>query len=331
MSMAWAVLEGKLDLADELSKRIYACTTCGYCSARCGMDVVRVIEAFRTDLIGVGKGMPEHKRFREHVLKEYNPYLELHQDRLNWLPKDIKLAEKAGILYFVGCTSSYRQKNIALSTAKILRDMNVDFTVLRDEWCCGSPLLRTGQTEHVAELGAHNVKLAEELGTDVLVTSCAGCYRVWKKDYKDLGVDYDFKVVHITELLHEMIKKGELKFKGEFKKRIMYHDPCHLGRHMGVYDPPRQVLMNIHGVELIETERSRDLSFCCGAGGGVKSAFPDFALKASLERLKEAVRAGVKAIVSACPFCWRNFHDAAEKHQIDLGVYDVVEIVSEVI
>ncbi|KPV65052.1 MAG: CoB--CoM heterodisulfide reductase iron-sulfur subunit D [Candidatus Bathyarchaeota archaeon BA1] len=350
--VARAILEGKVDLTDpELVDVLFACPTCGNCQQQCQLEepkvgyrlrTVALIEAMRAECVKAGSGLPgKQKAFGVHVSKEHNPYMELHKDRLAWLPSDVKLPEKSETIYFVGCTSAYRQRELARATVEAFQKIGVDFTILRDEWCCTSPLLRTGQWEtgwvSAKNTAQHNVAEAKEAGAKRIVTTCAGCYRVWKRDYVEeeyreiLDATHDFEILHTTELLERLIKSGEIEFRNEVKSRVAYHDPCHLGRHASVYDPPRNVLKGIPGVELIEMPRNRENAWCCGSGGGVKSGYPDWAVEIAGERIREAEKLGADAIVSACPFCWRNLSDAINKYGSKLKMCDVIELVNQAI
>ena len=140
---------------------------------------------------------------------------------------------------------------------------------------------------------------------------------------------YKRQVTHSPVFFLELLRKGELKLKNSFNQKVTYHDPCHIGRHAGIYDPPRELLTKIPGVELVEMERIREYAWCCGSGGGVKSAFSDLALFAAKERCDEALRTGAQALVSTCPFCWRNLCDATEAYDLNLKMYDLIELLWE--
>jgi heterodisulfide reductase subunit D len=349
--LARAVLEGRVDIADPAFVDIlFACPTCGSCQQQCTLEepkvgyhhrIVELIEALRAECVKAGSGLPgKQKAFGIHIGKEHNPYMEQHKDRLAWLPSGLNLPETAETLYFVGCTSSYRQKQLAEATVNVFRKAGVDFTILKDEWCCTSPLLRTGQWEtewvSVKDIAQHNLEEASKTGAKQVVTSCPGCYRTWKKDYTEeyrdlLQASHNYNVLHTTELLEQLMKKGVLQLKNEVKMKVTYHDPCHLGRHMDVYDPPRNLLTAIPGIQLIEMPRTRGNAWCCGSGGGVKAGYPEWSVEIAGERVKEAEKLDVEAIVSACPFCERNLADAINRYGGKLKVYDVVELVNSAI
>jgi heterodisulfide reductase subunit D len=152
------------------------------------------------------------------------------------------------------------------------------------------------------------------------------------EDYKELyDLNNEFKIIQSTQFLLDKIKRSELKFKNPVNMKVTYHDPCHLGRHSQVYEPPREVLKSIPGIELVEMPRNREHSWCCGAGGGVRAAYKDITMFASTDRIKEAEDTGAQALTSACPFCWRGLHDAIEENKSKLQLYDITEIVEKAI
>jgi len=337
--LCYYFLDNLLKPDERFVNNLSFCTTCGKCEVLCPSktDTVDAFEHVRFLLTEEGVGpLLRWRQWGEHVRKEYNPYMEKSVDRTTWLTSNIKrdiASKKAEYVYFVGCTSAYRVNNIAMATIDILRKLGLDFTILNGEWCCGSPMLRTGQWKFLKEMVQHNVDEIHKVEADKMITTCAGCYRTWKVDYgktyKDLiGLDFDFDIVHTTQLLADLMRKGELRPVREFKKRVTYHDPCHLGRHAGVYEAPREVLRQIPGLELIEMPANRVEAWCCGAGGGFKSGFRDEALEIARMRIQEATETGADCLVSACPFCWTNFHDAMKVYKPKIELYDVAEIVN---
>lgn len=318
-------------ITDRLVERIFQCTSCAACEHNCHVEIdfAHLWEDVKEWLIDQGYGpMEAHKKIRERVEQKRNPYDEPKEKRAAWLPPEIKLSDKPEIVFFTGCTEAYRMQPLAAATAKLLDKAGVRFNILgEEEWCCGSPLLRTGQRGVVRdELAPHNVHEMERRGWKAMVTACAGCYNTMKNDYPKLTGKPSFKLYHISEYLEKLIKEGKLKFTKEFKKKVAYHDPCHLGRHAKVYDAPRNVLKAIPGLELLQTKAEREDSQCCGAGGGFKSAFNDMAEEIAAERVRQFVAAGAEVIATSCPFCQVNLNAGAKKAGLDIKTMDVVQI-----
>ena len=201
------------------------------------------------------------------------------------------------MLYFRGCTAREKQTSIAEATEKLLNLAGVDYHILKDEACCGSVLLRTGFLKEAQEQIAKN---SEAFKDETVLTSCAGCYKTLKEDYENIDV------IHISQLLNNLISEGKLNFsKNDFK--VTYHDSCHLGRHMEIFDDPRRVIESV--ADLVEMENNRENSLCCGAGGGVKSAYPEIADEMAKSRIGQAKDTECEILITACPFCKLNLEN----------------------
>ncbi|NIR87214.1 disulfide reductase, partial [Candidatus Bathyarchaeota archaeon] len=308
------------------------CTTCGFCKERCplGVDTVKINEILRAELVKKGFTRPEHDAFTKRIERVNNPYGEPHEERMKWLPSEAKVAGKADTAYFIGCTTAYRRPEIAEATVRILNAAGVDFITLHpEEWCCGSPALRVGRRDLFLRLARHNVEAIRRTGVRRVVTSCAGCYRVLSQDYPEFVGETPFKVVHSSELMAELIKENRLKLSKEVPETVTYHDPCHLGRHTGIYEQPREVLKSIPEIKFVEMLKNRGNARCCGAGGGVKAGYADFAIQAAVRRLEEAKEVGAESIVSTCPFCAHNLKDAIRESGSRLNFYDLTELVAK--
>lgn len=346
----------------KLAEIVFACMLCGGCDINCkrnrDLEILEVLKELRFRLVEDGIGpMPKHLAFGESVEKNHNPYNEPHQQRLDWLPRGSHVPDKAEIIYFVGCTSSYRELEIARATFNILKAAKVDFGIMHpNEWCCGSPLMRTGQKSLALQLIEHNVESIENTGAKKVLTSCAGCYSMLKTEYPKYA-DINFEIIHSIELVKELLDQGKLDLvPKKAPVKVTYHDPCHLGRLSepyipwegkrieygelvppkdfrrgthGVYEPPRTVINKIPSLELVEMERIKEYAWCCGAGGGVRSAFQDFSLWVSSERIEEAMQTDAELLLTCCPFCKRNLKDAASNMQGKLEVLDIVEIIAD--
>lgn len=362
--IAVALMEGKLKYSPRLLDAVYACQLCGACDSGCkrnlDLEPLLVLEALRIRCVEDGAGpLPEHKKLAKNIEKAKNYYGAAPDRRSRWVTKEIKVANKADIVYFVGCNSSYVQPEIAQATAKILAASGTKFMLMTpEEWCCGYPLYSTGQAEQAKKLAERNIAAIKECGAKTVLTSCAECYKTWKVDYPkwfDKSTsDMGFNVLHLTEYIAPLIKNGNLKISNRFDMKVTYHDPCNLGRlsepwihwegkrgkfgvltppkeyrrgTFGIYEPPREILRNIPGVELVEMLRMRENAWCCGSGGGCISQFPDFAKWTAKERIDEAKHVGAEAIVSCCPWCKENFAQVMSTRGEKLAVYDISEVI----
>ena len=211
------------------------------------------------------------------------------------------------MLYFRGCTAREKETGIQKATEKLLTLAGVDYHILEDEMCCGSVLLRTGFIDDAKAQIEKNTRLLRD---EKIITSCAGCYKTLKEDYEGLDV------VHISQLLDKLIKEGKLNFK-KTDLNVTYHDSCHLGRHMNVFDEPRGVIESV--ADLTEMENHHKNSLCCGAGGGVKSAYPDIADEMAKSRVNQAKDSDAELLITACPFCKLNLEND------ELDVLDLCE------
>lgn len=325
------LLRRQSKITPEFVERVFQCTSCGACEHKCHVEIEfpKLWEEVKEWLISEGYGPPEaHKKIRERVASKRNPYDEPKEKRPAWLPKDIKLSDKPEIVFFTGCTEAFRMQPLAVATAKLLDKAGVKFNILgEEEWCCGSPLLRTGQKDIVMnEIAPHNVREMEKRGWKAMVTACAGCFNTIKNDYPKMTGKPSFKIYHLTEYLAKLIEDGRLKFTKEFKKKVGYHDPCHLGRHAKVFEAPRSVLKAIPGLQLIEIKAEKEDSQCCGAGGGFKSAFNTMAEEVAAERVKQLVDAGAEVIATSCPFCQVNLNAGAKRAGLDIKTVDITQI-----
>ncbi|MHA1483908.1 MAG: (Fe-S)-binding protein [Candidatus Thorarchaeota archaeon] len=361
--MANALHKGRIEFTKEMLDVLYKCTNCGACEVVCKfffeLEPNEIIHELRVAAVEAGVGpMPNHKKFIEQVDLVHNPYGEPTDKRSSWLTEDIELDESSDTIFFAGCTASYRREEIAKATVRILNAAEEGFKMLGpDEYCCGSPVYRVGDKKRALEIMKDNVERFKAQGIKRIITSCAGCYNMLKVEYPRF-VETDFEVIHTSQLMESLISEGRLKLTNEVPLKVTYHDPCHLGRMAepyepwegelvevialvymhdppkpirrganGVYDAPRNVLKQIPGIELVEMERVREYAYCCGAGAGVKSQYPDFALSTSGKRIEEAESTGATALVSTCPFCSTNFKDMLKEHDDPMEFYDLTELV----
>jgi len=322
--------EGRIKIDKKIVEDFYKCSTCGLCEVVCvlNLPLVNLWEFVRAKFVKMGYApLNRHKRVRNLTYKEFNPYGGSKHERSKWL--NVKPNEKSKVLYFAGCTSSFRLQNLAKNSAELLIKIGVDFNYAgNDEVCCGSPFIRTGQLDLAGMLFEKNYKTWKRLGIKTIVTSCPGCYRTIAKDYprfaRERGWDFDFEVYHIVSLIDKYVGN----FDEEIKISATYHDPCHLGRHMGIYEEPRRVIRKL-GIKLIEMERNKEYSFCCGAGGGLRTQFGDISFKIGEERIREAIKTNVDYLITACPFCEFHLSKSSKRLKSNIKVLDVVELANK--
>ncbi|HUX98354.1 MAG TPA: (Fe-S)-binding protein [Candidatus Deferrimicrobium sp.] len=328
------LLDGTLTINEELLDWAYLCLLCGNCQETClaidkGINLPSMMEAFRRDLIENGINYPKHLEIIEKTFQHNNPYGEPHKKRFNFILSE-NFPEKAEIVVFFGCTAAYRQQNIANATFKLLKKANIEFTVLKEEKCCGSVLLRYGYNDRVKVLAKDLIDQIQKSGAKTVIFPCAGCYRTFKVDYPQLiEMPDNVELIHIVEFLERLVKENKIHFRLKNTQQISYHDPCHLGRAVGVFESPRFLINSIQNANLVEMETRRNYSHCCGAGGGVKSCFPEISLKVGQNRIIEASQNKIDYLVSACPFCKTNLAQGLNGHEFQ--VLDLTELLSQTI
>jgi heterodisulfide reductase subunit D len=279
---------------------LYQCLECSHCLTWCKpeIDIAALVENKRRELVKNNQQPKGISRLTNLVRETHNPFGENHSERNSW----IKSSNSTGprILYFTGCMAAYREKESAQDTVSLLEVLGYSVELTPAEWCCGSPLIRTGDLDSGLELASHNVEILNGINAEEILVTCPGCYRVLSTFYPENGYELNKPVRHISEFLSESLDKLPT---GEFDGLITFHDPCHLGRHSGVYDAPRTVIEHISGSPIVEMERNRENAMCCGNGAGLRTLFPEHAKKIGAERIHQAININARYLVTSCPFC----------------------------
>jgi Fe-S oxidoreductase len=299
------LLQGKFEITPAVVQAAFECTLCGNCDRWCALKNTEHTRAFREYLLKHGvEPMKEHSSIQLSIKNYGNPWFQPRSARNRWarglnLPK--ATPGQQDVLFFAGCTSAVTKplNKGLVASAKLLQKAGVKFAIMgQDEPCCGSTLLRVGQTDAFNELSAENVKKLEALRIKKVVTACPGCYTTLKKAFEESGSK--IKVEHISQEIAGLVKQGNLKIK-KSSERVTYHDPCHLGRLGGVFEEPRDIVKAV--ANLVEMPNNRFESRCCGAGAGLQSAFPKLSKDLAAKRVAEAKATGATTIVTSCPFC----------------------------
>jgi len=340
MLIARGVANRILDLSDEeIMDRVYACTGCLSCEQQCQVyhhqHIFEVVQALRAEAVTQGSLNPAYMLMIDSLKKDDNVFGKPKTERGDWAKEtDIKDAsqEKPDILYHAGCMLSLDPElwEIPRSAMSLLKAAGEEAGIMgKEESCCGGRAYEIGYVGEFTKYAEHCIETFNSSGASTVVTSCSDGYSTFKNLYPRAGIEMKFGVLHMVEYLGRIVKEGKLKFTKEVPMKVTYHDPCHLGRCLGddaVYDPPRDVLRSIPGIELLEMERNRENAWCCGAGAGVSQANTELALWTAKERLKEAKTTGAAALVTSCPWCVRNFRDTAGESGEDIEIYDIAEI-----
>jgi glycolate oxidase len=338
-SLHYALKQGKAFNDEKLRDVLYACTTCGHCEYRCkslsqAVKVTDIVKKARRMFVKAGKGpMPVHKVMIENLKAKGNPLGEPAHKRKSEYPSTFQKKDHAETLVFFGCVTSYQDFETIPSTFQIMEGAHIDFTALEvEEYCCGYIAHLVGEEEDFEKCKEMNMKSVSKIGPKQLVTTCAGCFRTFKELYPE-GAFNGVPIVHIVQYMEDLIRDGKIRFKSLPAQKVIYHDPCDLGRHLGVFEPPRNILKQIQGVELIEFESNRYNADCCGGGGGYKAVNVEKSLEVASKRVEAAARAGAEVILSACPSCKRNLQLAAELGQQErkwkIQVMDITEFVAQ--
>lgn len=293
-------------------KGLWSCLTCYLCRQRCPLDIEydELIRTCRAKASGNGiNGQCAHEGIL-FSLSRLMARKETSQNRLTWIPEGAEVAKTGDIMYFVGCAPYFNVmfddigvNNIEIpqSMLRVLNAAGVKPVILENERCCGHDLSFSGDLESFEKLAKMNVTAIKKSGVSKIVTTCPECYRTLKLDYAEFLGKQNLEILHSSEFLTNLIVNDKIKFDGKISKKVTFQDPCRLGRHMGVYDPPRKLITSIPGVELIEMERNRENGICCGVSAWMNCS--RHSKQMQVERLAEAKRTTADLLVTACPKC----------------------------
>jgi Fe-S oxidoreductase len=323
---------------------LWSCVTCGACVQQCPVDIEHVdhIVDMRRYQVLVESNFPaELNQLFKGMENKGNPWNLSASARLDWakdLPFEVKVVgdsieslDEVDWLFWVGCAGAYedRAKKTTRAVAELLDLAGVSFGVLGNgETCTGDSARRAGNEFLFQGLAQQNVETFKEHKVKKVVSTCAHCFNTLKNEYKEFGIELE--VVHHTQLLNRLVREGKLtpvaEGAGAAKRTITYHDPCYIGRHNQVYEPPRELLQVMPGAEFTEMPRNAERSFCCGAGGARMWMEENLGTRINVNRTKEAVATGADQIAVGCPFCRVMLSDGLTAEQSDGNAREEVEV-----
>ena len=313
------VMDGKIDLNDDLIETLFQCTTCANCFKNCpsGVNVPEIIKQVRKDMVHIGSCHPAFKGMHEVLGKHTNIYAEDE-------PEDFKRERnrKAACVFFIGCVGSFREEEATEATLDLLDRVEVDYTLI-DEVCCSGVLEDVGYQLN-ADLAKTNIERIRATDARTLITGCPYCYRTFANHpqyaaLKENGVD----IVHIAQFLKDF------DFGVKTDKRVTYHDPCDLGRHCEIYEEPRQTIRKI-APDFVELPHHHVDALCCGAGGGVRGAFAKNSIAMARRRLAEAEEIQAEVVLTECNSCVHNLSNAKLRKQ-KFDIYTTTQFINELL
>lgn len=328
----------KVKMNIEFAQRLYQCTLCGRCKVECITDI-----DFPDVWIEM-RGLVEDAGIKLDIIEQVNGVLttkknvadQPNDERHLWLKRaklsfDPTTVEKADVVYFVGCMSSYfpQAQSLARAMGQILDAAGIKFAIMGpEEHCCGFPSLTTGKVKEAKEFMKHNLETIKKYGAKTVVATCPACTSMWKKEYPHLSHQkLDFEVMHSTQFALKLLKEGKLKLT-EAKEPITvtFHDGCDLGRNGGVYEEPREILKMLPGVTFIEHPESKDISNCCGAGGDLMMTNADMSDQIGQKRARSLAEVA-PVVVTCCPSCKKQLKDTAKRAEVKLESADLLEMI----
>jgi Fe-S oxidoreductase len=317
-------------------KKLWYCTSCGECVLRCPRDVkpLEMLIELRSSFVEEGKIPLSIQKALEGTFIQKNPWNRPRAKRKDWMEDlgfDIPhISEtKSKRLLFTCCIQAYdpRCMVIPVNVARIFTKGGLEFGVLgNEEACCGSDIRTMGEVGLFEELQEENMASFEKYGVKEIITLSPHCMNAIKNEYGEL----DIKVSHYTEVLASLLDEGAVRFNAPFKGKVIYHDPCYLGKQNKIFDEPRRILKAIEGLDLLEFYASRENSLCCEGGGGRMFYEADITYERNSEkRVREADNKNAEILATACPFCLMTLEDAAAEK--DLEVKELSEIVVDLL
>lgn len=317
---------------------VWACTTCLACEEECPVLVEhtrRTIDMRRHLVLAESSFPTEVRRVFRNLEKQGNPWGEWRGSRGDWASslqvKTLSENPEADILYWLGCAGAFDERNqqVVVAMIRVLKSAGVNFAILgAEEVCCGDTARRTGNEYLFRQLAEKNIQMLQRYHVTRILTTCPHCYHVLHNEYPGLGLWC--QVIHHSDFLAGLIGQGQLSLSKELPSGVLYHDSCYLGRYNQIYDAPRQVVGALPGATVVEASRSREQSFCCGAGGGRMWMEEGLGTRINTMRLQQVAEAGASVVATACPFCLTMMEDGIRSKQLEgsLAALDLVEAVA---
>lgn len=326
MTILRQVRDGTIPLDRDAANLMYDCSGClvsrTYCEHE--IEVIGAFEAARHEAVKAGVAPERVYKYLDTWKKYGNPFGENLNAKLRGLAPEELFTGSAPVVLFCGCTMLHYHPETLSAIVRVLRALNVEFKIFSGErLCCGFPIFTLGHWDAAREqMAAVAGALAD---VETIISPCPTCVHNLKETYAEQGIELKSKVMHISELVAERI--SELEIERRDRRKVIYHDPCHLGRYLGVYDEPRAILSSVLEQPMMEFFENREKATCCGGGGGLPVTHPLTARGIASNKISDYLDSGAEVLATACPMCRR----ALERSGRDKGmaVEDVIQILSD--
>ncbi len=346
MMLTRALMQGRIRPSEGLEglrDAVFGCTLCGGCEEICQVDIpfVKIYQVMRNDFLKRGMWPEQLDMAKETLLKSFNIQGQAQMDRIEgwsyWHPDEDTLLDKQGTpgktAFFFGCASSFRGVSIqaTIATTLIMDKVGEDYTILgEEEYCCGAPMIMTGDFETARAFAEHNIQKYKELGVERVVTNCPGCYKMWAHEYHEfLGIDHGLEIVYGPEYFEEKIDDNKLEFTTPLDTTVTFHDGCDAGRNAGFYEQPRKVLEHLPGVTFEELPHNKANCYCCGSGGVLRAIDADFAVKINELKVVDIEETNADTVIASCPSCVDFMNDQLPQAGSSKGVKDLAVLVAQ--
>ena len=322
---------------------LWSCTSCGACVQQCPVDIEHIdhfMDMRRNQVLIESEFPAELGGLFKNLEVKGNPWGMNTNGRNAWIEEvefpvrvfgangEDTIPDDVEYLFWVGCAGAYddRAKKTTKAVAELLVTAGIEFMVLGDgETCTGDPARRAGNEFLFQMQAQQNVEVLNTINAKRIIVTCPHCLNTIAREYPQLGGDYE--VVHHTVLLNQLVNENRLTLLTPEDETVTYHDPCYLGRHNKIYMPPRELISNLPGVNLVEMDRNMEKSFCCGAGGGRMWMEETIGTRINQNRGDEAIATGANKIAVACPFCSVMLNDAVTVRAQESGADATSEVV----
>jgi heterodisulfide reductase subunit D len=340
-----AMEQGVLDVGDVARDYVH-CTQCGACELRCPNTLFTGdFYRFRTrtvDLVKAVRALAVDAGIHQPAWQEWNRLTDdrRHEPVMNGTPVDqakvADWAEGLGLpiggetVLFCDCEAAFYRTSMPRALARVLRAAGVEFGLMREQWCCGSPAAEMGYVEQARRFAEHNLADWRATGTSRVIVIDPHDYIAFTEDYpKYFGDDLDIEFVLAVELVAELVREGRLELTVPVERTVTYHDACRLNKRKGIHEAPRQILRAIPGLTFVDVDHVTQWSYCSGAGAGLGIERPDLTAEISRRRMERAAALEVDTLVSACVWSERPLTEAGGARAEPIAVMDLMELVAE--